>query len=373
MRRRIFKTLDRGRIKNENHGRKSKGARKDVTTTQTLPAPELVGIARQAALSPLLRAKRRVEYFQLPSASILNRCSSPRMPFRWTINPYRGCEFGCKYCYARYTHEFMGLDDARQFEEKIYSKRAAGNLLRRELANDPGGEIAIGTATDPYQPAEKTYLTTRSILETLNEFRGLRISITTKSDLITRDISLLLDLARENELRLHITITTLRSGLARAIEPYAPSPKLRLNAVRELSRAGLWTAVYAMPVLPCITDGQAELEALAEAAAGAGAAQFATSVLFLKPAAKAAFLPFLREPFPQLVARYEKLYATSAYLRGDYERRLARRVDTIRGRHGWSRDLPASLIPPFGRRQQMTLFSEFMDTNSPIPARTVQT
>jgi len=150
----------------------------------------LVGIAKRAVESPRLASKRRVEYFSLTSNSILNRCLNPRLPFNWTINPYRGCEFGCKYCYARYTHEFMGLENPQEFEEKIYSKDRAAEILATELRQDPGGAIAIGTATDPYQPAERLYKTTRSILETLAEFRGLRLSITTKSDLVTVEVTM---------------------------------------------------------------------------------------------------------------------------------------------------------------------------------------
>jgi DNA repair photolyase len=316
----------------------------------------LVGIARLAAASPSLRRKRVVEYYQLPAESILNRCSSERMPFRWTINPYRGCEFGCKYCYARYTHEFMGLQDPLEFEEKIYSKRDAGALLRRELTANPDGEIAIGTATDPYQPAERVYQTTRSILEVLSEFRGLRISITTKSDLITRDSELLREIGRENSVRVHLTITTLNAELARVMEPRAPRPELRLRALAALARAGIRTMVNAMPVLPGITDGPGELEALAAQAARNGATQFATSVLFLKPSAKAAFLPFLEERFPSLLPRYTALYARSAYLRGAYEQSLTRRVDRIRRLHGWAIEPAETNLPAFGLRRQIQLF-----------------
>src|SRR5213593_1712284 len=149
----------------------------------------LVGIARLAAQSDLLEAKRAVEYFEIPARSILNR-TKPNMPFRWTINPYRGCEFGCKYCYARYTHEFMEME-ATDFEDKIYAKAAAAHLLRQELAKiDRKDGIAIGTATDPYQPAERRFGRTRSILEVFARERGRRVSITTKSDLVTRDLDL---------------------------------------------------------------------------------------------------------------------------------------------------------------------------------------
>src|SRR5438270_8244138 len=157
----------------------------------------LVGIARLASESPLLEAKRAVQYFEIPTRSILNR-TKPNMPFRWTINPYRGCEFGCKYCYARYTHEFMEMD-ASEFEDKIYAKAAAAHLLRQELSKiDRRDGIAIGTATDPYQPAERRFGRTRSILEVFARQRGRPIGIITKSDLNVRDIDLIKAIAPAN-------------------------------------------------------------------------------------------------------------------------------------------------------------------------------
>src|SRR5215468_300379 len=136
---------------------------------------------------------RGVEFVEMPVRQILNRCTSPRMPFRWTINPYRGCEFGCVYCYARYTHEFLELRDPMDFERRIFVKRMAARVLAHTMARTPVGDdpIAIGTATDPYQPAEKKFELTRSILEVLSQPGGLRLSITTKSALIVRDLDLL--------------------------------------------------------------------------------------------------------------------------------------------------------------------------------------
>ena len=159
---------------------------------RTKPATELVGIARLAASSPCADAKRGTEYFLLPVKSILNHCDSERVPFRWTVNPYRGCEFGCHYCYARYTHEYMELD-GDEFESKIYVKQDAGPLAERDLSNEKiwGEHIAIGTATDPYQPAEQEFGATRAILEKMAEREGLSVSITTKSNQVVRDIDLL--------------------------------------------------------------------------------------------------------------------------------------------------------------------------------------
>src|SRR5579884_2301605 len=149
-----------------------------MATLPLLPDPEqkpaLVGIARLAAQGESIRQGHDVEYFALPVRSLLNRCTAARMPFTWTINPYRGCEFACKYCYARYTHEFMEMRDPFDFERRIYAKQHTAELLRRDLKKvKPGEEIAIGTATDPYQPAERRHFVTRSILEELSRHAGL--------------------------------------------------------------------------------------------------------------------------------------------------------------------------------------------------------
>ena len=258
----------------------------------------LVGIARLAAESPHLASKKSVEYFSLHSRSILNRCSSKRVPFTWTINPYRGCEFGCKYCYARYTHEWMGMEASSDFEEKIYSKEHAAEILRRELSKRTKGAIAIGTATDPYQPAEKQFQTTRSILQTIAEFRGLDVSITTKSDLITRDTDLLCAIKERNNVHVNMTVTTLDTELARCLEVGAPRPDLRIAAAGQLVAAGIQIGVFAMPVVPGLTDKPLSLDAVAGAASRAGASYFAVNVLFLMPAAQKAFFPFLEERFP---------------------------------------------------------------------------
>src|SRR6266436_2987092 len=212
-----------------------------------------------AAESDLLESKRQVEYFELPARSILNR-TRPGMPFEWAINPYRGCEFGCHYCYARYTHEFMGMEDGREFEEKIYAKAQTAALLRRDLRKAGHKEgIAIGTATDPYQPAERRFGRTRAILEVFAEDKGRHLSLITKSDLIVRDIPLLVELKRANVVHVNLTITTLDTDLARLLEPRAPRPDLRLAAVQKLADAGIVVGVFPNPILPLITDREKDL------------------------------------------------------------------------------------------------------------------
>lgn len=293
----------------------------------------LVGIAKLAAESELLEAKSRVQYFELPIRGILN-ASRSNMPFRWTINPYRGCEFGCKYCYARYTHEFMGMEDGLQFEEKIYAKNRAAEVLARELrkAGKRDG-IAIGTATDPYQPAERRFGRTRAILKVFAREKGRQLSITTKSDLVTRDLALLREIARANVLDVNITITTLDEALARLLEPRAPRPELRLGAVKKLADAGVCVGVFPNPILPMITDSEQSLDALARAAREAGASYFGGGPLFLMPCAQKIFFPFLQQNFPDLHPWYRQRYEKDAYLRGPYKVELRERVRRIRERY----------------------------------------
>ena len=252
--------------------------------------PQLVGIARLAADGESLREGHNVEYFTLPAKSLLNRCVSGRqMPFTWTINPYRGCEFGCRYCYARYTHEFMEMRDGMDFEQKIYVKQHAAALLSQELRKVKCGEsIALGTATDPYQPAEKRYEVTRAILEEFARHRGFELGIVTKSNLVVRDLDRLLNVVKANQLSVHITITTLDVELARILEPRAPRPDLRMEAVRALSEAGIRVGLSCSPVLPGITDSPQDLEALMRAAAEAGADYVFANPLFLKPCSASA-------------------------------------------------------------------------------------
>jgi len=279
----------------------------------------LVGIARLDAESPSLEAKRQTEYFELPTRRYIARCESPRMPFRWMINPYRGCEFGCKYCYARYTHEFMELRASEDFERKIFVKHFDAAAFRAELRGLPCGEtIAIGTATDPYQPAERRLRLTRSLLEILAQNAGYRIGLITKSDLIARDIDLFTEISRGNYLTLVITITTLDRELARLLEPLAPRPDLRLQAVRKLSAAGLRVSVNLAPVLPLINDSEPAMDAVAKASARAGAVQLGGNVVFLKDCAQKAFFPFLEQHFPDLVRRYRERFERAAYLSGAY-------------------------------------------------------
>jgi DNA repair photolyase len=303
--------------------------------------PELVGIAKLAALGASLRQGHFVEYFSLPSRGLLNRCVSNRqMPFTWTINPYRGCEFACKYCYARYTHEFMEMRDGVDFERKIYVKQQAAWLLRQDLKKvKRGEEIAIGTATDPYQPAEKRFEVTRSILEEFALHGGFEIGIVTKSDLVLRDIDVLRRVSEQNQLFVNLTITTLDTNLARILEPRAPRPDLRLKAVKELNLAGVRAGVICAPVVPGITDSAAALDALVKAAKEAGAKYIYANPLFLKPCSASIFLPFLEKEFPELVEEYRKRYAEKSFVSKPYAKRISELMASLRKKHGITREI----------------------------------
>jgi len=297
--------------------------------------PRLIGIARLAAEGDSLRLGHNIEYFTLPSRSLLNRVVSNRsLPFTWAINPYRGCEFACKYCYARYTHEFMEMSDL-DFERKIYVKEHAAALLRHDLKKvKRGEEIAIGTATDPYQPAERRYEITRAILEEFARHRGLELGIVTKSNLIVRDAELLREIAKHNRLFVNITVTTVNVDLARILEPRAPRPDLRLEALRQLNLAGVPAGVICAPVLPGITDAPKDLEALVVAAAQSQAKYIFANPLFLKPCSASVFLPFLEEKFPHLVATYRERYAQKAFLPPAYGKRLSELMARLRSKYG---------------------------------------
>jgi DNA repair photolyase len=299
------------------------------------PAQQFVGIARLAAEGHALSEGHNVEYLTIENRSILTRCLSPRMPFTWMINPYRGCEFACKYCYARYTHEFMELRDGLEFERKIYVKQHSAWLLRQELTQVAADEsIAIGTATDPYQPAERRFEITRSLMEEFARHQGLKISMVSKSDLILRDLELLRAIASRNQVTVCITITTMNTDLARILEPRAPRPDLRMRAVKKLVNAGVRAGVNCAPVLPGITDSPQDLDALVRAAAEAGAAFVFTNTLFLKPCAEKIFMPFLEERFPRLVSLYRERYSRNAYLPEQYQRRIEQLVRRYCDKYG---------------------------------------
>jgi DNA repair photolyase len=287
-------------------------------------------LARAADDAPLDSTGCLTEYRPLESRSIVNKTVSRRgLPFSHAINPYRGCEFACRYCYARYTHEFLERTP-EDFEHKIYFKQNAAWLLKQELAQlKPGTEIALGTATDPYQPLERRQRVTRSILEVFARTRGFSLGIVTKSALISRDLEVLQEVSRRHKLTIHLTVTTMNADLARILEPRAPRPDLRMRTVARLRAAGLRAGVLCSPLMPGITDARSSVAAVAKAAAEAGASFMAAGALFLKPCSLPTFFQFVKDNFPAQLPAYERRYKESAFVSPEYRKRVAEVVDSV--------------------------------------------
>jgi DNA repair photolyase len=252
----------------------------------------------------------------------------------------------------------MELRDGVEFERKIFVKQQAAELLRHDLKKVKRGEsIAIGTATDPYQPAERRYEITRAILEELARHSGYEIGIVTKSNLIVRDAEVLRRVTSGNRLFVAITVTTVNTELARKLEPRAPRPDLRLEAVRQLNLAGINAGVNCAPVLPEITDHPRDLEALVKAASEAGAKTIFANPLFLKPCSAAVFLPFVEKEFPALLQMYRERYKDRAFLPKGYGERLSKLMKALKNKYGFTRHARVSRQTyPTSEDDQMGLF-----------------
>ena len=211
-----------------------------------------------------LREKGGVTYRELRARSLLNKCDAPHMPFTWTVNPYRGCAMGCRYCYATYTHEFMGITTPEAFHSLVYVKVGAEEETAQRLAAvvRRGERIALGTATDPYQPGEAQSRVTRRFLEMVARHRGVRLGITTKGALVLRDLDLLQRIAARSDVSVHVSLMSPRADLLRRLEPWAPAPEVRLEMMRRLIEAGVETWLGLAPILPAITDAEKDLDRL---------------------------------------------------------------------------------------------------------------
>lgn len=282
---------------------------------------------------------RGMTFYEIQARTIINEVpAASRVPFRWTINPYRGCDHGCKYCFARRTHEYLDLDSGADFDSKIVVKVNAGELVRRELAAPRwcGEPIAMGTNVDCYQRAEGRYRLMPPILEALRDAAN-PFSILTKGALILRDLPLLQEANERTEVSTAVSVGFLDRELARLVEPGASTPVRRLEACAALTEAGLRCAVLMGPVLPYLTDSPRQLEAVVRQAAEAGASSVAPIVLYLRPGGREWFIAWLREHHPELIAPYARLYGNRAYAPKAFQERIARRVRELADRYGLDR------------------------------------
>ncbi|HEV7936425.1 MAG TPA: radical SAM protein [Solirubrobacteraceae bacterium] len=271
-------------------------------------------------------------FYEVRARSVLNRVPArSRMPFSWTINPYRGCSHACVYCFARPTHSYLGFDAGRDFEREIVVKVNAPEVLRRELARPSWKQehVALGTNTDPYQWVEGRYRLMVGIWEALRDAAGRAgnpCSVLTKSPLLLRDLPLMLQIAERTAISASLSIPTLDERAWRATEPHTPNPRARLEAVAELNRAGIPTGVLIAPLMPGINDSPKQLEPLLQGALDAGAKSIGGVALHLRGEVKDVFMDWLRTQRPELVRRYEDLYRRGAYAPADERQRLARLV-----------------------------------------------
>ena len=304
--------------------------------------------------------------------TLITRNDSPDVPFDLSINPYKGCEHGCIYCFARPTHAYLGLSPGLDFESRIFSKPDAASRLREQLAKPKYKPevIAIGANTDPYQPAERSLEITRQILEVMVEHRH-PVAIVTKSNLIERDLDLLRELADQHLVHVLISVTTLDRALARRMEPRAPTPERRLQAMAALASEGVPVGVLASPMIPGLNDS--EMEKILEAAADAGASSAGYILLRLPLEVKELFQEWLAEHYPTKASHvlnliretregklYDPQFGTRMRGTGQYAELLARRFEVALRRFSLERR-PAPLDPsrfrvPDRPGDQMTLF-----------------
>jgi DNA repair photolyase len=283
------------------------------------------------------RELREVEYLHVRARTIISEVPrASRMPFRFTINPYRGCSHACTYCFARPTHEYLGLNGGDDFERRIVVKINAVERLAAELARPGwgGDHIAMGTNTDPYQQCEGRYRLTRGIVETLGAARN-PFSILTKSTMVQRDADVLAAAAERTSVRVNFSIGTLDEEVWRISEPGTPPPRKRVEALARLTEAGIECGVLIAPILPGLSDRDDQLSEVVRAVIDAGAVSISSIGLHLRPGVRELFMPWLARTRPDLVARYEELYgARHGYLARAEAEQLGERVRGLIARHG---------------------------------------
>ncbi|MFE6890967.1 Rv2578c family radical SAM protein [Streptomyces sp. NPDC057694] len=300
-----------------DHGRAGDAALfgADAVVSRTVDTPEFAGVT----------------FHEIRARSIVNRVpGASRMPFEWTVNPYRGCTHACVYCFARNTHSYLDLDTGLGFDSQIVVKVNAPELLRRHLASRSwrGEHIAMGTNVDCYQRAEGRYRLMPGILEALRDYAN-PFSILTKGTLILRDLPLLRQAAEVTDVGISVSVGFVDQELWRTVEPGTPAPERRLDVVRALTDAGIGCGVLMAPVIPFLGDHPDQLRATVRAIARAGATSVTPLVLHLRPGAREWFMGWLARQHPYLVRRYERLYAEGSYAPKWYQRRVTRQVHEL--------------------------------------------
>jgi len=273
---------------------------------------------------------RGIEFIEAEAKTIINKVPGNYLPFKWTINPYRGCSHACRFCFARVTHTYMDMNAGRDFETKIVVKVNAPDLLKRELAAKRwrGEHIAMGTSVDPYQRAEGRYKLMRGIISALTEYRN-PFSILTRGPLILRDLDLLSAAAEVTDVSTAMSIPTLDEDAWHKTEPHAPSPKKRVDAVARLNAAGIPCGVMVAPILPGISDDPKQLMDVVRAAVDAGATHISPILLHLRPVVREEYMAWLREAYPDLVGSYEEMYGNGAYGPKELRKAVGRRVSGL--------------------------------------------
>src|SRR3954469_1286260 len=288
-------------------------------------------------------------FYEVRAKSALNRVpEQSQVPFRWTINPYRGCSHSCVYCFARPTHKFLDMNAGRDFEREIVVKVNVPEVLRRELARPSwkGEHVALGTNTDPYQWVEGRYKLMPAIWEAFRDFRN-PCSVLTKSPLLLRDLSLMKEVAEVASITASLSVPTLDEKAWRATEPHTPNPRARIEAVAELNRAGIPSGVLIAPLIPGINDAPEQVEKILELCAEAGAVHVSGIALHLRGEVRDIFMGWLRSQRPALVPRYERLSARGAYAPRAERERLSALVARGRSRlAGYVREQPTTRWRP---------------------------
>ncbi|MBO7936989.1 Rv2578c family radical SAM protein [Streptomyces antibioticus] len=312
----------------------------DAVTTRTFDTPEFAGIT----------------FHEIRARSVLNRVpGASRMPFEWTVNPYRGCTHACVYCFARKTHSYLDLDTGVGFDTQIVVKVNAPEVLRRQLGSSHwhGDHVAMGTNVDCYQRAEGRYRLMPGILAALRDYAN-PFSILTKGTLILRDLELLRQAAEVTEIGVSVSVGFTDPGLWRTVEPGTPAPERRLDVVRTLTEHGIGVGVLMAPVIPFLSDEPAQLRATVRAIAAAGATSVTPLALHLRPGAREWFMAWLGQHHPHLVRRYERLYADGSYAPKWYQRRITRQVHELAEEYGIgpARGGMPRRIPPPGQEEE---------------------